>query len=142
MEGKQNPNAPIFVNKAVVQDLMWFHAHVEKALGIHLLKSLEWDPIDADCVLYCDALLTGMGFYDDKTYVGCQSSLPENAPQGNIFYFEVFCVCWALLWMASEFPATRLRVTVFTDSTNTFDIFNSLGATLLYNKIVKTAVNT
>jgi hypothetical protein len=141
MEGKQNPNAPIFVNRAVIRDLMWLHRHIFRASGVHLLKSLAWDPADADVIVYCDASLSGMGFYDETACTGYQSTLPADAPEGNIFYFEAFCVCWALTRTVLEYPGTGKRVTIYTDSTNTFDIFNSLSATPLYNEILKAAVD-
>ncbi|PBK95298.1 hypothetical protein ARMGADRAFT_926123, partial [Armillaria gallica] len=59
-----------------------------------------------------------------------------------IFYFEALCVCAAIHWVANTLsPDLRKRVTIFTDNTNTVDIFNSLRATPTYNPILKSAVN-
>lgn len=144
MEGKSNPNALIYLNKPVVNDLQWIADHVKDSDGILLLEAIDWEPADADLVAYCDASLGGMGFYYPDLAVGCQSMPPEHAPPDNIFYLEALCVCWCIhhaVSMYNDGDYTLSTLTVFTDSENTFHIFNSLKAKPIYNEILKSAVD-
>ncbi|KZT27376.1 hypothetical protein NEOLEDRAFT_1039444, partial [Neolentinus lepideus HHB14362 ss-1] len=43
MSGKSHPNAPIHLNKAVVDDLAWIADHLESSDGIYMMKALIWD---------------------------------------------------------------------------------------------------
>ncbi|KAJ7044839.1 hypothetical protein C8F04DRAFT_1207029 [Mycena alexandri] len=134
MAGKTNGDAPIFVNQGVVNDLAWFSRHVRNSTGVHLLESLDWEPPDADIVAYCDASLKGLGIYFPLLGVGYQSKPPKAAPDNRIFYYEAFCICWCL------HEISRL-VTIWTDSSNTYDMFNSLRALPLYNEILKSSID-
>ena len=113
---------------------------------MHLLESLEWDPFkDADITAYCDASLIGIGFYFPASGVGYQSVPPTDAPAGLIFYFDAFCVAWCLhqiefLHRINKNLSCR-RITIWTDSKNTYDMFNSLRAKPLYNEILKFSID-
>jgi hypothetical protein len=145
MEGKSNSDAAIFVNRGVVNDLTWFCRHVRSSSGVHLLSSLDWDPLEADITAYCDASLFGLGFYLPASGLGYQSKPPTAAPDDLIFYFEAFCVCWCLHQIADLVRANGRvdvkKITIWTDNSNMYDIFNSLRALPLYNEILKSAVN-
>ncbi|KAJ7135154.1 hypothetical protein C8R46DRAFT_1362264 [Mycena filopes] len=145
MSGKTNVDAPIFVNQGVVNDLVWFSRHVRASTGVHLLESLDWDPADADVTGYCDASLNGLGIYFPILGIGYQSKPPAAAPDDLIFYYEAFCVCWCLheianLVRANGNVAVR-KITIWTDNSNTYNIFNSLRALPLYNEILKSSVD-
>jgi hypothetical protein len=145
MEGKTNANAGISVSSGVINDLAWFSRHVTNSTGVHLLEAVDWEPADADIVAFCDASLKGLGFYFPAAGLGYQSKPPQNAPKDRIFYYEAFCVCWCLHQIADLVRAngrTSVRkITLWTDSSNTYDIFNSLRARPLYNEILKSAVD-
>ncbi|KAJ7930210.1 hypothetical protein B0H13DRAFT_2309913 [Mycena leptocephala] len=124
MKGKTNSDAGIFVNSGVVKDLTWFAHHVRASSGILLLDSFDWEPADADVVAYCDASLAGLGVY-----------FPRSA----------FCVSWCLHRIAELVRANGKvivrKITVWTDNSNTYDIFNSLRTLPLYNEILKSSVD-
>ncbi|KAJ7607842.1 hypothetical protein DFH06DRAFT_1018242, partial [Mycena polygramma] len=78
-----------------------------------------------------------------------RSRLPVDAPNSRpddlIFYFESFCVCWCLHQIAalvrSNGRTVVRKITIWTDNSNTYDIFNSLRAKPLYNEILKSSVD-
>ncbi|SJL14815.1 uncharacterized protein ARMOST_18286 [Armillaria ostoyae] len=144
IQGKTNPFASIALNNAVKDDLIWLANHIEKSDGICCFDSMDWDPIvDATVTILCDACLEGMGFWIPRIACGFVCLTPD-LPDGEevIFFFEALCVCAAIHWVANTLsPELRKRVTIFTDNTNTVDIFNSLRATPTYNPILKSAVD-
>ncbi|KAJ6541790.1 hypothetical protein B0H19DRAFT_1212892 [Mycena capillaripes] len=125
MEGKSNSDALIFVNRGVINDLAWFSNHVRNSSGVHLLESLDWDPLEADIIASAMLRLT--------------------AWEDLIFYFEAFCVCWCLHQIATlvrnNGRTTVRKITIWTDNSNTYNIFNSLRALPLYNEILKSSVD-
>ncbi|KAJ7161680.1 hypothetical protein C8R46DRAFT_1037880 [Mycena filopes] len=146
MEGKSKPNALIFVSEAVRRDLEWLAAHVAHADGIFLIKSVDYLPEDANLNIYCDASTHGagrggMGFYIPALCVGYQAELPLGLLDSlKIFFYEALCVCAAIHRAAAILPHGS-RLTVYTDSSNTVDIFGSLKALPVYNEILKSAID-
>ncbi|KAJ7191874.1 hypothetical protein GGX14DRAFT_578605 [Mycena pura] len=118
---KERSNTKIFVSKAVARDLSWFIAHLEHSNGVRLLEEQDWEPRDTDVTVYYDASFSGLGFFLDGCDMAFQARPPAEAPQ-NSLALEAFCVCWAL-------------------HEDTVDIFSSLSAKPLYNKILKSAVD-
>ena len=55
------------------------------------------------------------------------------SPQNMIFFFEALVVCSAI-HLSCNFTKTSCLI-IYTDNSNTFDIFNSLCALPLYNRI-------
>ena len=90
-------------------------------------------------VTYTDASSKGLGVWFLGEHVSYQCPLPLNAPKDAIFYFEALAVCSAIL-LARSFQKTP-RLMVYTDSTNTFDIFTSLTAKPVYNKILMCSID-
>ncbi|KAJ7709057.1 hypothetical protein B0H17DRAFT_906946, partial [Mycena rosella] len=86
-----------------------------------------------------------LGFYIPVAGLGYQSKPPTTGPKGPIFYLEAFCICWCLHQIAELVHANGSivlrRIVIWTDSSNTYDIFNSLRALPLYNKILKSAID-
>ncbi|KAJ7222738.1 hypothetical protein B0H12DRAFT_1031238, partial [Mycena haematopus] len=146
MEGKDRAEASIFVNEAVRADLTWLADHVENADGILLIKSVDFHPDEANLRIFCDASTHGdgrggMGFYIPALGLGFQSGLPTGInPALKIFFYEALCVCAALHHAATLLP-TGARLTIYTDSSNSVSMFNSLKALPAYNDILKSAVD-
>jgi hypothetical protein len=140
ISGKSESHASIFVNKAVVEDLRWFQAHVEVSSGVRVFEATDWSFKDADLTAYGDASALGMGFYFVEGNVGFQSHLPHDPPKDVIFYFEALTVLCVLERACSRSPVPK-RVVVFSDNSNTVDIFSSLRAKPCYNVILKSAVS-
>jgi hypothetical protein len=90
-------------------------------------------------VAYADASSKGMGIWFPGEHAGYQCPLPLNAPKDVIFFFEAFAVCSAI-HLAHCFVKTT-RLIVYTDNTNTFDIFTSLAVRPDYNQILMSAID-
>jgi hypothetical protein len=134
------PLTKLYVNNAIRSDLLWAIDHLSRLPGTRVLQSLDWDPDTADVVAYCDASLSGLGFWYPGLSAGFWSAIPEDPPRGTIFYLEALSVLSAIIHSTSfGFPVNKL--VVYTDNLNTVQIFNSLSALPAYNEILKTTVD-
>jgi hypothetical protein len=138
--GKTTTKSGVYVNKAIHEDLTWLLKHLGSASGIYVYEALSWDPHTSDLTIYCDACLTGMGFYIPTLALAFHSPVPGDPPPGAIFFFEALAVCSALHWSSTFAPRPR-TLTIFSDNTNSVDIFSSLRATPAYNPILKSSVD-
>jgi hypothetical protein len=143
----EQQHASIYLNNAIKDDLRWFLNHLRHSGGTALLESLDWDPhTETHATIYCDASLKGMGFWLPERLLGFYSPVPSEPPADTIFFFEALCVASALRWycttvLSNTTTASRYRLTIFTDNSNTVSIFNTLRATPAYNMILRTAVD-
>lgn len=140
--GKQRPNALIFLNKQAITHLLWVADAFEKHDGIHILTSRTWGPREADIVIYCDASLSGLGFWCPKPLQAFAANKPE-APTGvedNIFWYEALTVLSALEWVTRQ-AHKPWRVLIYTDNLNTVQIFESLRANGAYLDILLRAID-
>jgi hypothetical protein len=140
ISGKANSHAMIYVSKAVVDDLQWFYHHVESSSGIHVFEATDWSLEEADLTAYGDASALGMGSYFRKSNSGFQSTLLHNPPKDVIFYFEALMVLAIVENTCSQSKIPK-HLVVFSDNSNTVDIFSSLHAKLTYNGILKSTVS-
>ncbi|KAH6890708.1 putative retroelement protein [Coprinopsis sp. MPI-PUGE-AT-0042] len=126
-KGKQ-PGIAFRPNNAIRSEFRWATNHIRKSDGAHLLDSLHWDPTsDAD---------HGMGFWVKNEDLGFYSPTID-MPIGEDFIFvhEAMCVLSAICWL-DEHEAIPQRVTIYTDNSNTADVFNSLSASPRINPIL------
>ena len=138
--GKRNRDQRVYINNAIRDDLMWALTHIKNSDGVHLWKSLSWDPTLADYVIYCDACPEGMGFWYPASKDGYYAPTPVNVPSDVIFYFEALCVLSAIVNVQAK--ATRgAKIVIYTDNMNTVDIFRSLRCLPQYNHLLKQAVD-
>ena len=105
-----------------------------------MIESQEWSRSEAHDSFLCDACPTGMGYWSPKACEGFVCGLPPNTHNG-IFFFEALTVLSALSHACKSIHSRPCRLTIFTDSSNIFDIFNSLHALPAYNPILVTATN-
>ena len=138
--GKTETHVKLFVSKAVVQDLTWFISHVEVSDGIFLFEDIDWDAQWADVTAYADACMSGMGFFFEHSWEGFQCHLPHNPPKDTIFYFEALAVV-SIVDAVTRLPSIPSRLLVFSDNTNTVDIFHSLRSLPPYNSLLKYTVS-
>lgn len=89
--------------------------------------------------LYTDACLFGMGFWSPSHSLAFQHSISPTSTF-PIFYWEAYAVLSAFTWIVNYCHPSPQRVVIYTDNTNTVDMFNTLRATPLYNPIIMTAV--
>ncbi|KAJ7509525.1 hypothetical protein B0H11DRAFT_2216437 [Mycena galericulata] len=147
VSGKSNSFATIYINEAVKEDLRWFVDHVRLSNGIFAFHAIDWNPFnEADFTLHCDACPTGMGFWSSSLHLGYFAPVPKDAPKDTIFFWEATCVLAALEWFCDnqryEFIKDEpTRLTIFTDNSNTYFIFNTLAAKPAYNVLLKRAVD-
>ena len=140
MGGKRIREQKIYINNAVREDLLWAIDHIKRSDGIHLFKSITWIPSAADQVIFCDACPDGMGFWYPVSKDGYYAPTPVNVPSDVIFYFESLSVLSALDNVQSR--ATRgSKILIYTDNSNTVDIFRSLRCLPPYNHLLKYAID-
>jgi hypothetical protein len=140
LRNQPNPNASIWINNAVREDLLWALEKIQHSTGLHLLDSVSWKADTATFTVYCDACPAGMGFWYPDRHLAFYSDTPDDDVSTLIFYFEALCVLCALFNVChrSSLPG---RFIIYTDNLNTVDIFSSLGASPAYNVLLREAVN-
>ena len=84
-------------------------------------------------ITYTDASGIGMGIWLPGEYAGYQSPLLPNGPWDLIFFYEALAVCSAF-FLGAKFGCDHIAV--YTDNTNTVDMFSSLCAKPIYNSIL------
>ena len=134
--GKTRANAPIRINNAMRLELRWLIAHVKASSGVHMLKSVEWSPYDrmaSTLIGYSDASGMGMGIWFPGEYAGYQCPLPTEGPQDLIFFYEALAV-YAAFHLGEQYECDRIAI--YSDNTNTVDMFSSLRAQPTYNSIL------
>jgi hypothetical protein len=94
----------------------------------------------ADIIAYSDACLSGLGFYLQRSNEGFQCSVPSSPPKDTIFYFEALAVV-SVVEAVTRLPKIPSRLLIFSDNTNTVDIFHSLRSLPPYNDLLKFTVS-
>lgn len=88
--GKQNRNAALYVNVAIVRDLTWLLHQLSRLPVVSFLESLSWSPADlsatnpADEFVMTDASAWGMGIYFPCRHIGLYAKRPDGAPSAKI----------------------------------------------------------
>ncbi|KZV95322.1 hypothetical protein EXIGLDRAFT_588254, partial [Exidia glandulosa HHB12029] len=134
IRGKTGSKLPVILNSSVVRDLSWFSHMLRSTAGVQVLSATDWSPLDADLVLWCDASLSGLGFWCPAQNVGFTAKREDP----SIIFNESLCTLAALNWACSTVPSAR-RIAVYTDSHVTVDMFDSLKALPAYNGILLAA---
>jgi hypothetical protein len=136
MAGKSHLLAPIRVNNAILDELLWFTKHATESNGVFFLKTIAWDPtsdIREATVCYADASLGGMAFWFPEFNLGFQCVIPDSADQKFIFYYESLAItCCMLQNIMHSMP----WLVVYMDNQNTVDIWHSLKASAPYNELL------
>ena len=138
--GKRNREQRVYINNAIRDDLSWATHHIKNSDGVHILKSITWDPTLADFTIFCDACPEGMGFWYPVSKEGYYAPTPINVPSNVIFYFESLCVLSALTHVEGRAPQGS-KIVIYTDNLNTVDIFHSYRCLPQYNHLLKSAVD-
>lgn len=131
LRGRVHSHAPVYINKSVRRDLTWVAQQLETTSGICMLYASVWGPQSAALTIFCDASLSGLGFWCPQMNVGFMSDLPLAPPRltSVIFWFEALTVISALDWVSSlPRGASPLRLAIYSDNLNTVQIFDSLRA--------------
>ena len=132
---------PIWVNNSMRCELLWFINHISNSDGAHMLKSVEWSPYDrmaSTLVVYSDASGIGMGIWFPGEYTGFQCSLPLKGPKDLIFFYKALAIC-STFHLGAEYACDHIAV--YSDNTNTVDMFASLCAKPTYNPILISTID-
>ena len=79
-----------------------------------------------------------MGFFVVNDFEGYHAPTVDAQGEDFIFFHESLCVLAALQWI-DERECIPQRVAIYSDNSNTVDIFNSLSASPRLNPILRTA---
>ena len=52
----------IYLNCAMICHFNWFVDAIKSSNSIHIIDTIKWGIRDADLMIHCDALLSGLGF--------------------------------------------------------------------------------
>ena len=87
---------------------------------------------------YADASGTGMGIWFPGEYADYQCPLPTEGPKDLIFFYEALAV-YSAFHLGAKYQCDRIAV--YSDNTNTVDMFSSLRAKPVYNLILIASVD-
>ncbi|KAF9019728.1 hypothetical protein BDZ89DRAFT_958978 [Hymenopellis radicata] len=142
MSGKRRSHAQIRLNKPLIRELHWFVDYVQASSGMLFFANLDWNPrTEANLTIYCDASLTGMGFWIPELNIGFTCPVDGDSMRELIFYWEALCVLAALQWYEDSGTVSPARLTIFTDNLNTVHIFDTLRALPDYNDILLASID-
>ena len=110
-----------------------------------MLNARQWNAGDADIVLYCDASLSGLGFWIEKENIGLFATIPAYSTDVTetdkiIFHYEALCLISALAHVHLS-ASDKSRILIYTDNSNVFDVFNSFHANPDFNEMLKCAAD-
>ena len=108
--------------------------------GVHLFEDVDWNQSQADVVAYSDACLSSLGFFFESSRTGFQCLVPQHPPKDSIFYFEALAVV-SVVDAATRMREIPRRLLIYSDNTNTVNIFHSLRALPPYNQLLKFTVS-
>ncbi|CAA7267380.1 unnamed protein product [Cyclocybe aegerita] len=124
--GRKDSTSSVWVNNSICKDFHWGRRLLDNSSRVFLLKSLLWDFDNTTSLVYCDVCPKGMGFWYPNLGLGFYSPTPSHANPELIFYFEALCILSALYdaHLCSP-PRGDGHFIIFTDNSNTVDIFES-----------------
>jgi len=140
ISGRSNPNQKVWMNNTIQEDFLWALRTLEKCDGVLLLKSFDWSTDDATATIYCDACLSGMGFWYPALHLGFYANTPPDIDSEFIFYFEALCVLCALRDTCRH-SSPGGRLVLYTDNHNCVDMFNTLRALPEHNLLLRAAID-
>jgi len=140
MQCGSSPFQKLSINNSISSELHWLAAHIDNSDGIHIIESREWSRSDVHDMFLCDACPAGMGYWSPGTCEGFTCAISPSSHNG-IFFFEALTVLSALSHVCKSPLSKPHRLAILTDSSNTFDMFNTLHALPAYNPILITAVD-
>src|SRR5258708_4506762 len=141
ISGKMALSQGVYVNKHACEDLLWFAHSVGHLDGIRLFEAEEWSADEANLEIWSDASKDGLGFWAPKhscAFFG--DPVLHDHTSFNIFLNEAIAILVAIHWASSLHPSLGC-LAIHTDSSNSFNIFNSLWASDPYNSVLMSATS-
>ena len=142
LKGRHDSMLLLWVNNHIHDDFSWAVRIFRQSAGVHLLRSISWDTTDATWTIYCDACPDGMGFWYPDLNIRFYSPTPSCEQPNLVFYFKALCVLSALFdahWRTAT--GRNSRFLIYTDNSNTVDIFNTFRTLPPYNHLLRAAVD-
>ena len=142
VSGKTLLSQAVYINRDVRNDLLWFADSAARLDGIRLFDAKDWDAAEVDIQIWCDASKDGLAFWapqSSSAFIG--DPILDDDISFNIFLNEALAILDALKWSTTLLP-TPSCLAIHTDSSNSFDIFNSLRVLGPYNSILLSAAMT
>ena len=110
--------------------------------GVCLFNAKDWDAAEADVQIWCDASKDRLAFWaPDTSSAFIRDPILDDDVSFNIFLNEALAILAALQW-STTLLLSPAHLAIHTDSSNSFDIFNSLQASGPYNSILMSATAT
>ena len=122
-------------------ELCWFIDHIKLSNGIHMLKLVKWSPYDrmaTTFIRYADVSGTGMGIWFLGKYTGHQCPLLTEGLKDLIFFYEALAV-YSAFHLGAKYQCDRILI--YSDNTNTVNMFSSLHTKPVYNSILMASVD-
>ncbi len=141
ISGKMALSQGVYVNKHACEDLLWFAHSVGHLDGIQLFEAEEWSADEANLEIRSDASKDGLGFWAPKhscAFFG--DPVLHDHTSFNIFLNKAIAILVAIHWASSLHPSPGC-LAIHTDSSNSFNIFNSLQASNPYNSVLMSATS-
>lgn len=126
------------MNQAISGDLKWAEHHIKILDRVILLQELSWTLNQADFTIFCDASLSGLGFWLPLSHKGFINSTSPSNMEG-IFFWKALCVASALYEISQS--SSQAWIVIYTDSDNTVKIFSLLHALPWFNSILKFCID-
>ncbi|KIY49597.1 hypothetical protein FISHEDRAFT_72909 [Fistulina hepatica ATCC 64428] len=146
IRGKEQTYLAIWVSVRLCRELLWIAEHLVSSHGVRMLKSRTWTASQADLVIYTDVSKEGLAYYIPSLDIAfqCHShlvKLPRGVSRSHIFYYEALAVVAAIVQVLQPTAPTPQRLAIWTDNTNTVDMFDSLHTLPPYNPLLITSVD-
>jgi hypothetical protein len=107
-----------------------------------LLKARDWEITDPIVVtIYTDACLTGLGIFIPDSNLGFWCDVGHELPSDWIYFRKLWGVVTAIHYTVECLGLEDDKIVIFTNNTNSVDAFNTLAVELIYNSMLKYAVD-
>ena len=124
----------------ISKELTWLADHIERSDSVHIIQSQEWSRSEVHTTFLCDACPGGMGYWSPPTCEGFICAISSDT-HNSITSFEALTVLSSLRHVCKSTFQNPHCLAILTDSSNTFDMFNTLHALPAYNSILITATD-
>ena len=134
------PFQKLSANNTISKELTWLANHIERSDSVHIIQSQEWSRSEVHTMFLCDACPAGMRYWSLTT---CEGFICTISPDTHnvIFFFKALTVVSALSHVCESTFQNLHHLAILTDSSNTFDMLNTLHALPAHNSILITATD-
>ena len=107
-----------------------------------VISATGWGVNNANITLFCNTCPLGLGFWYPTGNIGFHHPFTTVPGNHSIFYCEALTVMLAIGWAVQHLHLHHSScLAIFSDNSNTVNMFNSLKAQPLYNPLLTTTIN-